>query len=142
MPDGTPRILVIAPQPFYQDRGTPIALLHTTRAIVRAGFRVDIVTFDGGDDLEEAGIRVFRAKSRWSSPNLPIGLSWRKVAQHVALYRLAGNMLRRNHYKAIHAVEESVFTARLLTRHTDTPVVYDMHSWLSDELNQLPILNR
>lgn len=142
MPDGTPRILVIAPQPFYQDRGTPIALLHTARALVRAGFRVDVVTFDGGDDPEEAGISVFRAESRWSSPNLPIGLSWRKVAQHVALYRLARKMLRQNRYEAIHAVEESVFTARLLTRHTDTPVVYDMHSWLSDELNQLPILKR
>lgn len=142
MIDGPPRILVIAPQPFYQDRGTPIALLHTTQAMVRAGFDVDIATFNGGIDPENAGTRIFRAESRWSSPNLPIGLSWRKIAQHVALYRLVGKMLRQNRYEAIHAVEESVFTARLLTRRTDIPVVYDMHSWLSDELNQLPILNR
>ena len=139
--DVLPRILVIAPQPFYQDRGTPIAVLHAIRAMVQSGFWVDVATFGGGVDPDESGIRIFRAESQWSSPNLPIGLSWRKIAQHVALYRLAGNLLRQNHYDAIHAIEESVFAARLLTRQSGTPVVYDMHSWLSDELSQLPLLN-
>ncbi|MBT8102582.1 MAG: glycosyltransferase [Gammaproteobacteria bacterium] len=140
MTDILPRILVIAPQPFYQDRGTPIALLHTTRAMVRAGFDVDVVTFKGGTDPDYAGIRVFRAESRLSSPNLPIGLSWRKIVQHFALYRLTEKMLRQNRYVAIHAVEEGVITARVLTRLSNIPIVYDMHSWLSDELSTLPIL--
>jgi len=140
MTDEPPRILVIAPQPFYQDRGTPIAVLHLTQALVRAGFGVDVVTFKGGIDPADTDIRIFRAESHWSSSNLPIGLSWRKVVQHFALYRLARKMLRQNEYKAIHAVEESVFTARLLTLRTDIPIVYDMHSWLSDELSQLPAL--
>lgn len=136
------RVLVIAPQPFYQDRGTPIAVHHTIQAMVNAGFEVDIATFDGGSDPDIQGLRVFRARSFCATSNLPIGLSWRKIVQHFALYRQVRMLLRTNRYAAIHAVEESIVTARLASRHLDIPVVYDMHSWLSDELSALPMVGR
>lgn len=140
MPSESQRILIVAPQPFYQDRGTPIAVLHTAKSLQRAGYEVHLATFSGGRDPEGAAFRIFRAKSRWSSADLPIGLSWRKVAQHYSLYRLVQSLLRQHEYAAVHAVEEGVITARLLLRKSKTPIIYDMHSLLSDELKILPVL--
>ena len=43
---GAPRrILAIAPQPFYEDRGTPIAIRQLLRAHSEQGYAVDLLTF-------------------------------------------------------------------------------------------------
>ena len=39
------KILLLAPQPFYAERGTPIAVLLAATALCRAGHEVDVLTF-------------------------------------------------------------------------------------------------
>jgi hypothetical protein len=41
-------ILVLAPEPFYEDRGTPIAVSLLLRALAERGERVDLVTYHLG----------------------------------------------------------------------------------------------
>ena len=44
------KILFLAPQPFFEVRGTPLAVLHMTRALAALGHQVDLLTFPQGDD--------------------------------------------------------------------------------------------
>jgi hypothetical protein len=37
-------ILMIAPEPFYEPRGTPFSEIHSNRALTTQGHTVDLVT--------------------------------------------------------------------------------------------------
>ena len=43
------RILFLAPQPFFEVRGTPLAVLHLTRALAELGHEIDLLTFPQGE---------------------------------------------------------------------------------------------
>ncbi len=49
------KILLLAPQPFYQERGTPIAIKLLLEVLSRRGDQVDVVTFHEGADVSPAG---------------------------------------------------------------------------------------
>src|SRR5206468_187077 len=55
------RILVLAPQPFYDDPGTPIALRQVLEALAELGYRVDLLTLPVGTDMPRPGLSIFRA---------------------------------------------------------------------------------
>ena len=55
------RVLVVAPQPFDQERGTPIATRLLLEALQAAGHSVDVLTYHVGEDPKLAGVRVYRA---------------------------------------------------------------------------------
>ena len=44
------RILLLAPHPFYQERGTPIAVGLLAAALADRGETVDILTYHEGED--------------------------------------------------------------------------------------------
>src|SRR3982751_5158524 len=45
------RILMIAPEPFFEPRGTPFSEFHRIRALVELGHTVDLVTYPFGRDV-------------------------------------------------------------------------------------------
>jgi len=61
------RILFLAPQPFFEVRGTPLAVLHLTRALAALGHEVDLLTFPQGEPAATTGVRHLR------SLRLPLG---------------------------------------------------------------------
>jgi glycosyltransferase involved in cell wall biosynthesis len=130
------RVLVLAPQPFYQDRGTPIALLHVLSALSQRGIGADVLTFPGGVDVDLPGIRLLRVKNRFGFRHVPIGFSIRKLLLDVELALELRRLLRHSasEYIGIHALEESAFLAVLLGRRSGLPVVYDMQSSLPEQL--------
>ena len=73
------RILLLAPQPFYEDRGTPIAVALVLKVLSERGARVDVVTYHEGRDVDLAHVALHRI------PRLPFvrgirpGLSWKKL---------------------------------------------------------------
>ncbi|HUQ53343.1 MAG TPA: glycosyltransferase, partial [Gammaproteobacteria bacterium] len=79
------RILVIAPQPFYQERGTPIATRLLIEALQTAGHEVDVLTYHVGDDPGLRGVRVFRSPAVPFVRDVPIGFSVRKLLCDLAL---------------------------------------------------------
>lgn len=127
------RILVIAPQPFYQERGTPIATRLLVEALKAAGHEVDVLTYHVGEDPELDGVRVFRAPAVPFVRDVPIGFSVRKLLCDVALLWRLVTLTRREHYDVLHAVEEAVFLG-LLVRGLGSRVVYDMDSSLPEQL--------
>jgi glycosyltransferase involved in cell wall biosynthesis len=127
------RILVIAPQPFYQERGTPIATRMLIEALQSAGHDVDVLTYHVGEDPGLPGVRVFRAPSVPFVRDVPIGFSMRKLLCDVALAVRLVTLTRRHCYDVLHAVEEAVFPS-LIVRGLGCRVVYDMDSSLPEQL--------
>ena len=54
------RILMIAPQPFFQPRGTPFSEFYRIRALTELGHHVDLVTYAIGEDVTMPGLCIFR----------------------------------------------------------------------------------
>lgn len=128
------RILLVAPQPFYQERGTPIAIRMLVETLCSQGHAVDVLTYHVGMDLEIHGLRILRTPALPGVRDIPIGISWRKL---LCDFLLCGKLLAlalTRRYDVIHAVEESVFPAVLLRPFARARVVYDMDSMLGDQL--------
>jgi len=132
-------ILVVAPQPFYQDRGTPIALRNVLEAASQRGNEVDLVTFPVGEPIDLPGLRIFRAGAWLPIRNVPIGFSIRKVILDFSLLPVFLKRIRREKYEFIYALEEAAFLVLLLRRWHKLPVIYDMQSSLPEQLRGHPV---
>lgn len=130
------RILIVAPQPFYEDRGTPIALRQVLEALSGLGRKVDLLTFPVGEDVDLPGLRIFRVANPLRVKRVPVGLSVRKLILDVFLVVALIKRLRRGSYTCIHAVEEAAFPAAVLSRRHEVPLLYDMQSSLPEQLFQ------
>jgi hypothetical protein len=66
---GTVRILMIAPEPFFEPRGTPFSEFHRIRALTALGHHVDLVTYPFGQNVAMPGFVSFAASARhsWSA---------------------------------------------------------------------------
>jgi glycosyltransferase involved in cell wall biosynthesis len=131
---GGPRILLVAPQPFYQDRGTPIAVRQVLGALSQLGYAADLLTYPVGSDIRLPGLRVFRTANPFGVKHVPVGLSIQKILLDFPLTLDLNGRLRHGAYSCIHAVEEAAFPAVVLGRYYRVPVVYDMQSSLPEQL--------
>ena len=128
------RILLIAPQPFFAQRGTPINVRQMVQTLSEAGHEVHLATYPMGEPVEMPNLTIHRA---WPLPgvrSVPIGFSWRKVALDAMLALRVWALLAGRRFDVVHAVEESVFFALPPARLRGIPVIYDLDSWLSDQL--------
>lgn len=130
------RILIVAPQPFYQDRGTPIAVRHVLEALSELGYEVDLLTYPVGETIQLPGLRIFRVGTSFRIRHIPIGFSFRKLFLDVCLAFAINKQLRLENYDGIHAVEEAAFPAAVVGRKYKVPVIYDMQSSLPEQLTK------
>jgi len=129
------KILLVAPQPFYTLRGTPIAVRLVAQTLCDAGHEVHLLVYHAGDDIEIAGMKLFRAGRPPGVGRVPIGISAQKLACDVYLVARMVSLVRQYKYDVIHAVEEAIFPAAVLKTFLSKPkLIYDMDSSLSDQL--------
>lgn len=128
------RILFLAPQPFYENRGTPIAVKAALEGLVHLGHNVDLLTYFGGQDIPLSGVIIHRIPRPAMVKKVPIGVSWQKIPCDWVMYRQAQRMLRETRYDLIHAVEEAGFLARWLAKQTGVPYVFDIDSLMSSQI--------
>jgi glycosyltransferase involved in cell wall biosynthesis len=128
------RILLLAPEPFYQERGTPIAIDRLLGVLAERGEHVDMVTYHEGSDVQRANLKIHRIPGLPGVRDIRPGLSWQKVVCDVLLFAKALRLASRHRYDLVHAVEESVFIALVLKTLFGTPYVYDMDSSLSQQV--------
>lgn len=124
-------ILVIAPQPFFQNRGTPIAVRLLVGELALLGHDVHLLVFHEGEDVDIAGVRIHRIQALGGIKNIPPSLSWKKLVCDVFLFFKAAELQRRHDFDVIHAVEESAFLALVLKKMYKVPYIYDMDSSLA-----------
>lgn len=128
------QILVIATQPFFIERGTPIAVRELVVTLCGLGHRVDLLTTHLGEDVEVAGLTIIRADAFTFVREIPIGLSLAKLIASLGVSIKLATLLREREYDVIHAVEDAIFPALLAKKLTNTSLVYDMDSLMSSQL--------
>jgi len=127
------RILFLAPQPFFEVRGTPLAVRHLVQALAALGHEVDLLTFPRGEAAPLPGVRHLR------SLDLPVGRvkagpSVAKMALDVPFIVEAKVRLTLGRYDVVHAVEEAAHLIAPFARLFGIPLVVDVDSSIPDQL--------
>ncbi|MBA2354976.1 MAG: glycosyltransferase, partial [Acidobacteria bacterium] len=127
---------MLAPEPFFEPRGTPFSEYHRIKALVEDGHAVDLVTYPFGRDVSLPNLRILRS---WRPPlirRVPIGPSLTKVLLDLllAVTALRAAFLGGQRYDAIHSHEEAGVLGVWLGRRLSIPHLYDMHSSLPQQL--------
>ena len=121
-------ILLLAPHPFFQERGTPIAVNLLLKVLSEHGHTVDVLTYHIGTDVAHRNVAIHRIRNIRSIRTIRPGFSLKKIICDVFMLADAFKMARGGRYDVIHAVEESVFMASMIRRFLGIPYVYDMDS--------------
>jgi glycosyltransferase involved in cell wall biosynthesis len=133
--DRTVKILMIAPEPFFEPRGTPFSEYPRIRALIELGHTVDLVTYPFGRDVSLPGLRVFRCLRPPFVKGIGIGPSWAKIPLDLFV---AGASLRRalsTRYDVVHSHEEGSWFGVVIAGMLGVPHLYDMHSSLPQQLS-------
>ena len=128
-------ILMIAPEPFFEPRGTPFSEYHRIRALTGLGHTVDLVTYPFGRDVELPGLRIFRAGRPPGIHRVGIGPSWTKVPLNLLLACTALRRALTGRYDAVHSHEEGGGIGVVLAWLLGVPHLYDMHSSLPQQVS-------
>ena len=129
------RILMIAPEPFFEPRGTPFSEYHRIRALLDLGHTVDLVTYPFGQSIQLPGLRVFRCLRPPFIRRVKVGPSVAKVPLDLALTITALRRVASDGYDVIHSHEEGAIIGVVLSSLLGVPHVYDMHSSLPQQLS-------
>src|SRR6187549_3780823 len=100
------RILMIAPEPFFEPRGTPFSEFHRIRALTDLGHQVDLVTYPFGRDVTMPGLRVFRCLRPPFVQGVKIGPSLAKLPLDASLALSVIRHALTRQYDVIHSHEE------------------------------------
>ena len=127
-------ILMIAPEPFFEPRGTPFSEYHRIRALLALGHTVDLVTYPFGHDVQMPGLRVFRCVRPPFLTGVGIGPSLAKVPLDLSLAASAARRSLTTRYDVVHSHEEGAAIGLALSALLGVPHLYDMHSSLPQQL--------
>lgn len=140
-PDGaSPRVLLVTPQPFFEERGTPIAVAMVSRALVESGFDVEVLAFPIGSDPQIRGVKVRRCGNPFGFRNVRVGFSLRKALLDVSLLRSFDRLMASRRYALVHAVEEAAWLAAMVCPRRGVPFIYDMASSIPEQLVEHRVL--
>src|SRR5262245_21767101 len=128
------RILMIAPEPFFEPRGTPFSEFHRIRALTALGHQVDLVTYPFGQDVSLPGLRVFRSLRPPLVRPVAIVPSLAKIPLDLLLACTALRRAFGGRYDAVHSHEEGGAIGVVIAALLRVPHLYDMHSSLPQQL--------
>ena len=126
---------MIAPEPFFEPRGTPFSEYHRIRALLELGHTVDLVTYPFGQDVSMPGLRVFRCLRPPFVREVRIGPSLAKIPLDITLTFTALRRALSERYDVVHSHEEGSFIGVFLAAMLRVPHLYDMHSSLPQQLS-------
>ena len=133
------KILMIAPEPFFQPRGTPFSEFHRLQALSKLGHEVDLVTYPIGEDVEIENVRIYRSLKIPFIKKIKIGPSISKIFLDIPLFLQALWMMLTRQYDCVHTHEEAVIVGAFLRKFFGYPHVYDMHSSLPEQMSNFGI---
>jgi glycosyltransferase involved in cell wall biosynthesis len=128
------KILMIAPQPFFEPRGTPISVYQRLRGLADLGYQVDLATYHVGEDVVIPDVTIRRAPRIPFINRVKVGPSLAKIPLDLMLIVYTLWLLLTRRYDVIHSHEEAAFWAVPFAWLFRTPHLYDMHSSLPKQL--------
>ena len=121
---------MLAPEPFFEPRGTPFSVLGRLRALTELGHEVDLLTYHLGTNIPIPGVVHYRTPRIGFIKTVKIGLSSKKVFLDSLLFIRAFRLLQTGRYDLLHTHEEAGFFGILLAKIFDVRHIYDMPSSL------------
>ncbi len=128
------KILMLAPEPFFQPRGTPISTYFRIYALGKLGHEVALLTYPLGSDPGLPNLSILRLPNLLGLRKVKIGPSLAKIPLDSLLAGAAVLELARNRYDLVYSHEEAAAVGIWLARAWKMPHVYDMHSSLPQQL--------
>jgi glycosyltransferase involved in cell wall biosynthesis len=135
-----PRILMIAPTPFFADRGCHVRIYEEARALQALGYQVEICTYHLGKD--RPGLTTHRTlRIPWYN-KFEAGFSWHKFYIDVLLAFKAWRVARRFQPDLIHGhLHEGAAIGWTVGQMLRVPVIGDFQGSLSGELKAHEVLD-
>jgi glycosyltransferase involved in cell wall biosynthesis len=127
------KVLMIAPTPYFADRGCHVRIYEEARALIRLGHDIRIVTYHLGRDMP--GIPTYRIRKIPWYGKLAAGPSWHKPYLDILLFLKARATARNFRPHIIHAhLHEGAFLGVFLKRFLKTPLLFDCQGSLTTEI--------
>lgn len=109
------KVLVLAPHPFFVNRGTPIDVMLVLRALAtRDDVKVDCIVYPEGKDIGLPHVSLHRLPLLKKIKGTRPGFSFSKILLDIVMFFFAWKMMHTRRYDLIHAGEEAVFMAMFL----------------------------
>ena len=128
------KILMIAPEPFFESRGTPFSEFYRIKALTEMGHQVDLVTYPIGEDVEIDNLKIFRSFRPPFIKKIKIGPSFAKIILDLFLFPKAFFKALFGKYDFIHTHEEGGYLGAFLRKFFGKKHLYDMHSSLPQQM--------
>ena len=126
---------MLAPEPFFEPRGTPFSEYHRIKTLGELGHHVDLVTYPIGRDVELPNLRIFRSLRPPFVHTVRIGPSATKLVLDLLMLFTVLRRVVADQYDVIHSHEEMGLVGVWLARWLGIPHLYDMHSSLPQQLS-------
>lgn len=136
------KILMIAPTPFFSDRGTHIRILEEALALEKRGHALTIATYHIGKEIDpeiktKIDVRRIRRWLFWYQ-KLEAGPDWQKIFLDIMLIRKAFNLARVQNPEIVHAhLHEGVMIGWIVQKllfWRKMKLVADFHGSLTKEM--------
>src|SRR5688500_13534092 len=126
---------MLAPEPFFEPRGTPFSEYHRIKALGELGHHVDLVTYPIGRDVSLPNLRIFRALRPPLVKKVRIGPSLTKVVLDGLMLLTIVRRVATTRYDVVHSHDEMGLVGVWLARLLRIPHLYDMPSSLPQQLS-------
>lgn len=127
------KILMIAPTPYFADRGCHVRILEETRALQSLGNEVITTTYHNGGDI--LGIDIRRIPNIPWYNKLEAGPSYHMLYLDLLLLFESLNCIQKSRPDIIHAhLHEGAFIGTICSSLMNIPFVADMQGSLSNEM--------
>jgi glycosyltransferase involved in cell wall biosynthesis len=127
------KVLMLAPTPYFADRGCHVRIYEEARTLRKLGHDVCIVTYHLGRDM--AGIPTYRIPSVPWYGKLAAGPSWHKPYLDLLLFFKALKLARSFRPDILHAhLHEGAFLGIFLKKKLKIPLLFDCQGSLTTEL--------
>lgn len=133
---------MLAPQPFFRPRGTPVSIYHRIDALQGMGHRVDLITYPFGEDPDLEGLSILRTPRTPGVRDVPVGPSFAKAFLDVPFFFTALRALRRRSYDLVHTHEEACAFGAWFSQAFGVRHLYDMHSSLPQQFGNFDRFDR
>ena len=80
------KILMLAPEPFFQPRGTPISVYFRIKALLDLDHEVDLITYHIGEDKKFKNLKILRIPNLFFIRKVKIGPSLVKIPLDFLLF--------------------------------------------------------
>ena len=136
------KILVVAPTPFFSDRGTHIRILEEALALEKLGHQITIATYHIGREISvevqtSIQIRRIRRLLFWYK-KLEAGPDWQKILLDIMLIRKVFNLARTEKFEILHChIHEGVmlgWIVKVCLFWRKIKIVADFHGSLTREM--------